>query len=204
MAKVAKRRGRYVLDFYDNQGKRQRKTLPAGSTKAKAKEVLRDIEDQLAKGVYLPDKKIPTFAEVSADWLEYKRLNLRASTLSMYQGHLKNHFQDIYPLKINRISAAAVEKFITKHQTGGMNLTTLRKLIVTFNQVMQYAIRHKYVDHNPVRDAERPRGQGGEEKEEIRILTGEEINALLDVEENSTCFSGLRYSPGRVKVKSSV
>ncbi len=41
-----------------------------------------------------------------------------------------------------------------------MNITTLRKIIVTFNQIMNYAVRHRYIDHNPVRDAERPRGQG--------------------------------------------
>ena len=37
MAKVAKRRGRYVLDYYDNQGIRQRKTLKKGITKKKGK-----------------------------------------------------------------------------------------------------------------------------------------------------------------------
>ena len=64
---------------------------------------------------------------------------------------------------------AKVEKFIADKQTNKMNLTTLRKLIVTFNQVMNYAVRHKYISHNPVRDAERPRGQGRSEKEQIRI-----------------------------------
>jgi hypothetical protein len=38
MACIAKRRGRYVIDFYDNQGKRQRMTLKKGTTKKKAKE----------------------------------------------------------------------------------------------------------------------------------------------------------------------
>ncbi len=50
MACIAKRRNRYVIDFYDNQGKRRWKTLPKGTTKAKAKEAMREIEDQLCKG----------------------------------------------------------------------------------------------------------------------------------------------------------
>ena len=37
MACIAKRRGRYVIDFYDNEGKRQRMTLKKGTTKKKAK-----------------------------------------------------------------------------------------------------------------------------------------------------------------------
>jgi integrase len=200
MACIAKRRNRYVIDFYDNQGKRRWKTLPKGTTKAKAKEAMREIEDQLAKGIYLPDKKIPIFSKVAEDWLEYKRPNVRQSTLKMYKGHLKHHFQDVDNIKVNRITMAKVERFIADKQTNDMNLTTLRKLIVTFNQVMNYAVRHKYISHNPVRDAERPKGQGGEEKEQITILTPSEINAFLEAEKDQkyltlfmlAIFSGAR------------
>jgi len=57
MAKVAKRRDRYVLDFYDNQGKRRRQALPLGTTKKRAREILRGIEEQVSQGAYLPDKR---------------------------------------------------------------------------------------------------------------------------------------------------
>jgi integrase len=95
---------------------------------------------------------------------------------------------------------AKVEKFIADKQTNNMNLTTLRKIIVTFNQVMNYAVRHKYISHNPVRDAERPKGQGGDEKEQIKILTPEEIAVFLEAEDdqkyytlfNLAIFSGAR------------
>ncbi len=184
MAKVTKRRGRYVLDFYDNRGKRRWKTLPDGTTKAKAKEAMRDIEDLLLKGVYLPNKKVPDFSKVAADWLEQKKANVRLSTWNMYRGHLSFHFQEIDGIKINRISTATVEKFITTHLNSGMNIVTLRKIIVTFNQVMNYAVRHKYIDYNPVRDAERPKGQGEEDNESIRLLEPEQISAVLNAETN--------------------
>ena len=48
------------------------------------------------------------------------------------------------------------------------NQTTIRKLIVTFNQVMNYAVRHKYIDHNPVRDAERLKGRGEKKKNKLK------------------------------------
>ncbi|MEE4355027.1 MAG: tyrosine-type recombinase/integrase [Desulfococcaceae bacterium] len=184
MACIAKRRGRYVTDFYDNQGKRRWKTLPEGCTKTKAKEVLREIEDQLSKGVYLPEKKIPTFKEVAADWLEYKKPNVRESTWRKYEGYIRQHFDEILHIKINRINTARAEKYIIQRQNEGMNLTTLRKLIVTFNQIMNYAVRHNYIDHNPVRDAERPRGQGGEEESSIRIFSTAEISAFLDADKD--------------------
>ncbi|MFC1813063.1 hypothetical protein ACFL03_10255 [Thermodesulfobacteriota bacterium] len=56
---------------------------------------------------------------------------------------------------------------------------------MTFNQVMKYAVRHRYIHYNPGRDAERPMGRGentGEDTTKIRILAPEEINVFLDAE----------------------
>ena len=122
MACITKRRDRYVIDFYDNQGKRLRQTLKKGTTKKKAREKLREIEDQLAKGIYIPDNKIPAFSKVAQDWLEYKKPNLRISTWSCYEGHTLNHFNDLNNLKINRISIARIEKWIADRQKEGMHI----------------------------------------------------------------------------------
>ena len=170
MACISKRRSRWVIDFYDTRGKRRWITMPKGTTKKKAHEKLREVEDQLKRGIYIPDRRIPTFKEVAEDWVEYKKPNIRASSLKMYEGHLKHHFSGIDLLKVNRITTVTVEKFISSKQDAGMNITTLRKLIVTFNQVMNYAVRHRYIDYNPVRDAERPKKQGAGQKERNRRI----------------------------------
>jgi len=60
-----------------------------------------------------------------------------------------------------------------------MKLGTLRKILVTLNQIMTYAVRHKYIAYNPVRDAERPRGQGTVESKKITVLNVGGIQALL-------------------------
>ena len=200
MACIAKRRNRWIIDFYDNKGKRRWKTLPKGTTKTKTKQVLRELEEQIARGSWLPDKKVPIIDRVFMDWLEYKKPNIRLSTWRKYEGYYRNHFDEIKQLKVNRITVATVEKYITKRQIAGMNLSTLRKLIVTFNQVMNYAVRHRYIDHNPVRDAERPKDQGGVEQPPIQILTPPEINALIEAERDQeyrtliklSIFSGAR------------
>jgi integrase len=182
MACIAKRRNRWVIDFYDNQGKRRRKTLKKGTTKGRAKEILRDFEDRLSKGIYIPDKKIPTFAEVAKDWLEYKKPNLRASTWSNYDGYTRNHFHDLDRIKVNRITTADIEKFITARQKQGMHIKTLRRILMIVGQIMTYAVRHKYINYNPTRDIERPKSQGKEKKQKIKILTPSEINTFLQVE----------------------
>jgi len=181
MACIRKRRERYVIDFYDNKGRRRWKTLPKGTTLKKAKEKLRDIEDKLAKDIYIPDRDVPKFSEVAQDWLKQKKQNIRASTLTMYRGHLKKHFEKVNDIPINRITIARVENWIAEKRDANMNITTLRKLIITFNQVMQFSIRHRYVDSNPVRDAERPRAQGSiqDDKPKIQVLKPTEINDFL-------------------------
>jgi integrase len=180
MACISKRRGRWVIDFYDQHGKRRWKTLPEGTTKGQAREELRAIEDMLSKGVYLPHTKTPTFSEVAQHWLEHKKLRLRESTWEVYAGHLRNQFLDLDHLKINRINIATVEKFINNRQAQGMNLGTLRKILVTLGQILSYGVRHKYLDHNPLKEAERPRGQGEEKQDKtIRILSPAQLNAFL-------------------------
>ena len=184
MACIAKRRGRYIIDFYDTYGKRRWITMPKGITKKKAKEKFREVEDQLRRGIYLPDKKIPNFKQVAKDWIEYKKPNLRHSTWSVYEGHTRNHFEDFNPIKINRITTANVEKWIFTRHKEGMNLSTIKKILVSLGQIMAYAVRHGYIDYNPVRDAERPRGNGKSEESKIRVLPPAEINAFLDAEKD--------------------
>jgi integrase len=180
MACIAKRRGRYVIDFYDTYGKRRWITLPKGSTKKKAKGKLREIEDQVARGVYIPDRKIPIFAEVADDWLEYKKPNIRFNTWQRYDGYVRNHYQAFLKTRINRITTAKIENFISGKQSAGMNITTLKKLIVALNQIMNYAVKHHYINYNPVSSAERPRDQRDQdEKEAIQVLTPGQITALL-------------------------
>jgi integrase len=126
---------------------------------------------------FLPDRKIPTLKKAGEDWIELKKQNVRASTAKMYEGHLEHHFDD--DIKVNRITTAKVEKIISAKQQTEMNITTLRKILITFNQVMNYAVRHGYIGYNPVRDAERPKGQGELGKDSVRVLTPAEINKFL-------------------------
>ena len=184
MACVTKRKGRWVVDFYDQHGKRRLKVMPKGSTKKKATEKLREIEDQVGKGVYRPDPEIPLFKKVAKDWLEQKKPNVRHTTWEMYGSHLKKHFDEINEIKVSWINVATVEKFITKRLNDNMNIGTLKKILVTFNQIMNYATRHSYIDHNPVREAEKPKGRSKAEDPKIRVLSSEQIGALLKATDN--------------------
>jgi integrase len=191
MGTVRKRGDRYFLDFYDQHNQRQRHLLPRGTTKAKARDQLRACEEMVSKGTFVPAKEIPKFAEVAREWVEYKKLNLRETTWETYEGHVRNHFNELNDLKINRIAIATLEKFIAGRQVLGMNIGTLRKILVSLGQILSYAVRHKYIDHNPFREAERPRQQanGHEEEDKIAILTPGQITALLGQVQDQTGVS---------------
>ena len=204
MACISKRRGRYVIDCYDQNGKRYRKTLKAGTTKDDAKKGLRDIEAKIERRTFLHEKKTPLFSEVKAQWLDYKKQFLRETTHETYETNCRIHLSDLDDLKINRINTATIENFISKLQdkakstattrepgyipTGEekkIRLVTARKIIVILNQVMAYAVRHRFIDYNPVRDAERPRSQGKEGQEKaISILTPDQIRSFLNAVED--------------------
>jgi len=176
---ISKRRDRWVLDFYDQNGKRRWKTMPKGATKKQAREQLREIEAQIDRGSYLPEAKALTFKQVADKWLSHKQNNIRQSTWNCYAGHIRNHFKTVRQLRINCITVATVEKFFTERRATGMTLATLKKVRVTFGQVMAYAVRHRYIDYNPVRDAEMPKDTGRIRKKKIRVLSAGEILAFL-------------------------
>ncbi len=192
MACITKRRDRWVLDFYDQAGKRRRQTLPKGTTKTAAKQELRAIEEQISRRVFYPAKKMPLFSLVAREWIEYKQPRLRSTTWAVYEGHVRIHFSAFNDKKIGRITTSAIEKYITDQQKQGMNISTLRKVLVTLNQIFSYAVRHRYIDHNPLRDAERPRKpREADVRESISILEPGQIPAFLDavpLQKYSTLF----------------
>ncbi len=207
MACITKRRGRWVIDCYDQHGKRYRKTLKKGITKDDARKALREIEDRITRRTFMHDKKTPFFSEVSKKWLEHKKQYLRETTWEVYEFNVLTHIKDLDGLRISEITTADVEKFISrlqnkcrsarKHKEDGKDqektepvkegkkiaLGTVRKVITILGQIMAYAVRHRMIDFNPVREAERPRHQGREDQEsekQISILSPDQIRAFLD------------------------
>jgi integrase len=64
-----------------------------------------------------------------------------------------------------------------------ITMGTVRKVMVTLNQIMAYAVRHRFIEFNPVRDAEKPKSTGKiDETHEMQILNPEQIPKLLEAE----------------------
>ena len=182
MACISKRRNRWVIDFYDNQGKRRWKTLPVNTTKTDAKKVLRDIEDKIDKGIYIPQKNLPYFSEVADVWLKTKKPNIRHSTYKQYKGHVENHLKPFFVnVRINRVTYDKLEKFISHCLDNNVTIPTMKKILINLGALMTYAVRKRYVDYNPVRDIEKPKGQSEhDEDKDLNVLTPNDILSLID------------------------
>lgn len=182
MACVRKRRGRYVIDFYDQNNARRWETLPKGATLKEANERLGEIEKGVRHESYIPNSRLPAFQEVAEAWLVSKKSSLRHSTYDQYGGHLKIHLIPYFgALKITRVNFDAVEQFKNHSLDKGVSVPTLRKILINLGAILTYAVRMRYIDFNPARDVEKPKGHSTHDgTDEMVILKPDDIRALLD------------------------
>jgi integrase len=182
MACIRKRRGRWVIDFYDQQGKRRWKTLPEGTTKTEARSTLRLIEGAVEKGSYVSPSRMPSFAEIADSWLDAKKPNLRHSTFQQYKGHAENHLKPFFgSIEVNWITYDNVENFLARSYDQGVTIPALRKIPVNLGAIISYACRKRFIDYNPARDVEKPKGRSEHTADgQIDVLTPEQIRLLFE------------------------
>jgi len=74
-----------------------------------------------------------------------------------------------------------VEKFISHCYEKRVSIPTMRKILVSLGAIMTYACRKRYIDYNPIRDVEKPKGRSEPNKEdEMRILTPAQVKSLVE------------------------
>jgi site-specific recombinase XerD len=103
---------------------------------------------------------IPTFKTVAESWLNAKKQNIRQNTFHQYRGHVDNHLTPFFgERKITQITFDSVETFLSHCHEQKMAIPTTRKILINLGAIMTYACRKRYIDYNPIRDVEKPRGR---------------------------------------------
>lgn len=180
MACVRYRRGRWVIDFYDQDGERRWYTMPKGSSRKDANIKKGELEKDVQRKTYIAPKDLPLFSTVADDWLTSK-ISIRDNTKRGYKGHIKKHLKPFFGnLNINQITFAVVEKYVAAAGKKGVSPATLRKILTTLSGIMAYAMKHRYIDHNPVREIERPADDRKDEDGDMLVLQPEEVKVLVD------------------------
>jgi integrase len=188
MACIRKRRGRWVVDFRDQYGKRHWKSY---RTKKQAEDGLADVHANVRDKTYVDPAALPTFAEVAQRWLAVKR-DHPASTFNFWRGQIDLHLAPAFGARrIDDVTLEVIEHFrnAKRDGTGGherLARSTINQLLQTLAAILEYALSHRYLKSNPARSVARVRAErraGTAEAVEVdpkAVLTAEQAGQLID------------------------
>lgn len=181
MACVRKRRNKWIIDFYDQFGKRHWETV--GTNKKEAQERLAKRLLEIGKEAYRPENKVKTFSEIAETWYQTQVLpNKRQKTANYYRNILDNHLLPYFDrIKIARlVDVGFIERYMTKRLADGVSKATVNKAVTTLGTVMRYAVRRGFVETNPVAYVQKLRRGPEEIVEDKHYLTPEEIRLFIE------------------------
>ena len=178
---VRKRRNKWVIDFYDQFGKRHWETV--GTNKKEAEELLAQRLLEVGKSVYRPQSKAKKFEELAEQWHKTQIVpNKRPKTVQYYRNLLDNHLLPFFTgIKLSRIDVALIERYMASRLEENLVCkTTINKSVTTLGTILRYAVRHKLLDSNPVSNVEKLQISSEEIVEEKMFFTPDEIHLLLE------------------------
>lgn len=188
MACIKRRRGRWVVDFRDQEGRRRWESY---RTKDEATNALGKRLGELRTGTYRPPAETPTFRTVAEAWLEGRRaMGLRMSTIAGWETHLEVHLLPTFgDVKLDQIDVLAIERFRDERRQYGragrkpLAGKTINKLLATMSAIFTFAARRHLIDRNPAKLAERFTRQNGErigdEVQPDQVLSPEEAARVI-------------------------
>jgi integrase len=143
------RPGRWLLDFYDQEGKRRRETY---ETQKEAKAALADRAKEVKESTYRAPAELPTLEEVAGAWLVAKGLEgLRPSTIAGLENHVHDHvLPALGSSRIDLVSLKCVEALKAKLATEKkLAARTVNKTLAALKAIFDYAISNSYMTRNP-------------------------------------------------------
>ena len=185
MAKVRRRtwikkdgskRQTWAVDYFDSTNTR---VIKSGfGTKAEADRYLAQVLIELDKGNLINKNKQLSFKTIADNFIEnYAISYCRKSTVSGYQGYLKNHllpFFDKY--KASEINATHIRIYISNMQEKGMKNKTINHTINLLSGIYNKAIEASFVNYNPVSSIKRLKLP----HQEMEFLDTFDIKVLLE------------------------
>jgi integrase len=150
--------------------------VPAPNTRKHAERLLAERLSQLHRGEFVEPTKI-TFATFADKWIEkYARVQVRPSTLVLYEGFLKNHLDPVFGnMVLAKIGTEDIQGFKAGKTAAGLSPSTVKQLLGTLRQIFNHAIEWDYIHTNPAKHVKNPKIL----KSEMGFLTPDEVRVLL-------------------------
>ncbi|KAA1378544.1 tyrosine-type recombinase/integrase [Aeromicrobium fastidiosum] len=153
------------------------KVLP---TLAEAREWQLRNSVEILDGDYVDADRLKTkWREVADEWLDVRRVKLRARTISGYENVLKNWLSEWDDKTIGSITTRDVRAIIRKVRAAGRAVGTEHHVYDTLNGVLKFAVRDGYIKKNPAATV-REDLRGTAEKDYVgQALTIEQAEAIV-------------------------
>lgn len=193
----------FALDFVDANGERQRLQF-ATKREADAKRV--EIESQLRGGTYRADAAKVTLKDAADQFLEHcagrrdrgERMTRR--NYEVYEGHIRNYIcpdparhegkrqnkrlivfrEGIGALKLAQLNTRQVGDFRDRLRNAGVSVVTTRKILATFQLVLNFAISRDLVASNAAKGV-KVIGRRDEGAKKIVPPSKEAVRALIAI-----------------------
>jgi len=188
MACVRKRRGKWVIDFYDELGKRHWETV--GTNKKEAEDRIAEIRLQMKEGTLDPVSSKTLLKEYCENWLDtYTHVNnLKASTTKSYREALDNYILPLMGhMPLRSIKKRQVKKLITdlgkrgisRRTEKGLSRNSVRIILATLRAILNSVVDDDILVGNPAQKVGKFTKSRTERQRDIHPLTGEELSLFL-------------------------
>lgn len=152
MASFRQRRRRWQVDWYEH-GRRWRKMLDPGATKADAEALCEEIERRLKRGLRIVIPGDLTFAQLLEKFLDAKASKREPATIASYRKHGRR-FEERFPvrLRLADIGPEDIDGYLkARIKHDGIGERTANKERITLATVFNWARDRGLVDRNPVK-----------------------------------------------------
>jgi len=141
------------VDFYDNNGKRQRKSLKLTNTKANMKlaqtKVIPALLHKLENNKFI-EKSVPTLDEYKLKSFEMNKSHRRDTTINDYEISYKKHIaQHLGKKRLDKIKASDLELWQNK-VIETVSPRRLRNIRAVLSGILNDAYRDELIEKNPL------------------------------------------------------
>lgn len=166
--------GQITIGTNPNTGNPIRKSV-YGKTRPEVKEKMRDIMEELGKGIDLQAHYL--FSEWITGWMEdYKKMNLRLSTWENYATNIKTHIMPtLGHIYLRDIKPGDIQRLYNKMRKEKKAPATIRRCHQIIRSCLEQAENNKIISWNPCKSTTLPKL----DQKEVRALTPEEMDRLL-------------------------
>ena len=166
-------------------GKRRQKTETIYGVRRQAERRLTEIEHDILGNRYVEPTEM-TLAEYLDHWVRnYAEIAVRPRTLKGYHSIIRSHLKKNFgSVKVKHLTASQVQEYYAMCIRAGLSAHTVTHIHRLLSHTLKQAVRWNMLQRNVLEDVTPP----SRKRPEIRILTNEEIDILLDEAKGADCF----------------